>query len=67
MAEGVNGAVDGKGIRGGRMGEGFYFAELVRVDDETAAFFGYVLHCCCPGGEVVGVGGDPDSVFMVEV
>lgn len=35
-----------------------HFAELVRVDDETAAFFGDVLHGRDPGGEVVGVWSD---------
>lgn len=49
----------GGGRRWGR--EEAYFTELIRVDDETAAFFRNVLHGCDPRGEVVGVWGDVDS------
>ncbi len=42
-----------------------YFAELIRVDDETAAFFRDVLHCCGPGGQVVGVWSDVDSSNLI--
>lgn len=41
-----------------------YFAELIRVDDETAAFFRDVLHCCDPGRQVVGVWSDVDSSLL---
>lgn len=50
------GRLDGLGVLVSRQ-EG-YFAELIRVDDETAAFFRDALHCCDIGGQVVGVGGD---------